>query len=106
MNPKNGQVKPATNVQVVAYKSIYYKNSLINSIFVTEQGDVDSTFKISVVPPYQIEEARHYLFFDTPICGNQVIQIDPFLQITSNTEVRVSSSTGTVSFTVSALEVP
>lgn len=84
------------------------KLATINTITITNQSSVATTFRIRIFPacsPCTVNSQSQYIFYDTPLCGNETVLVQPTMPISSKYSIAVYSLSGTVSFNISLTEL-
>ena len=97
-----GQLKPAGLTTNILYSVPIGKQAQV-TIFVTNQGTGNESFRVGLVPNGQTLTTARYVAFDTPLIGNGVFAITGIGLDTQDT-IYVRSSLGALSFTATGVE--
>lgn len=100
-----GQVNPSATTATTAYTVPASTQAIVNSISVCNQGSGGATFRIAVRPLGATLSAQHYIIYDTPINGNDTINPGTTLSLSATDVITVYSSSATLSFTISGVEI-
>ncbi len=97
-----GQSSPPAVSLTDVYTVPALKNATVR-VIVTNRVATPATFRVSVAPGGAADNVIHYIAYDTPIAKNDTGSTVAFMLDTTDV-VRVRSSSGSLSFTVTGLE--
>lgn len=97
------QASPAAGTLTTLYTAP--AAAVISSLVICNQGSTGATFRISVAIAAAADAPAQYLYFDTPITGNDTIVATIGVTLAATDLIRVYSSSGLLSFSVFGVEV-
>lgn len=100
-----GQVIPAANTDADAYTVPASTQAIISTLAVCNQGQAATTFRVAVRPAGVAIAARHYVCFDSPVAGNDMVGLTLGITLGAGDVITVRAGTTTVSFNVFGSEI-
>lgn len=94
------QQKPEAATIVDAYISPHDLFTVVRTIYVTNQSSTKTSFRISIGLAGAADSPSQYLFYDSPVCGNETVAVEIQETISDGDVIRVYSTSGTCSFTI------
>lgn len=95
-----GRAYPAFGAVATLYEVPSTIQAVGSSLMVCNQSSLDTTFTVAVVPLGVDVEEKHYIYFNTPVLANDTYTATIGITLTSADQVRVSSGSGEVSFSL------
>lgn len=92
------QTKPSAATLIDAYTNPVLKQTVISTITVCNQSATPTAYRISVAVAALADTAKQYLFYDTPIAGNETQTLTLGLTMQATDVLRVYNTLATVSF--------
>ena len=94
------QVAPAATTETTLYQSEVRAKALCQEIVVCNRSGSPSSFRVSVSLNGALTAAKDYLYYNTPINGNDTLAVELGLTINAFDIVRVYASSGDLTFTM------
>ena len=100
-----GQSAPAATTNTTLYTCPSATQVVSSSIVICNRGAAAATFRIAVRPNAASLADQHYVFYDSPILGNETLSVSIGLTIDAADLVVVYASTADLSFTLFGSEI-
>ena len=99
-----GQSKPSASTLVAVYTVPALTQGLVSTITVCNQSATPTAFRISLAVAGAADTPAQYLYYDTPISGNDCFQTTSGITLGAGDVVRVWNTLATLSFNISGVE--
>jgi hypothetical protein len=100
-----GQVNPAATTDVDAYTVPALTQAIISTLTICNQSGSATTFRVAVRPAGAALAAKHYVAYDSPIAGNDMVGLTLGITLGAGDVITVRAGTATVSFNVFGSEI-
>ena len=100
-----GQVAPSATTATTLYTVPSSTQAVISTIIVCERGGSDQTFRIAVRPDGAVLADQHYIVYDAPVLGNDIVGLTIGVTLGDTDVITVYGSSSTISFSVFGSEV-
>ena len=100
-----GQSKPAATTLTAAYTVPALTSTVVSSLVVCNQSATATTFRIAIQPAGAAIEAKHYIYYDVIIAGNDTFIATIGLTLGATDVVSVYNDLATLSFNIFGEEV-
>lgn len=99
------QVKPSATTLTDAYTVPASTKTVVSTITICNQSATATAFRISVAVAGDADATKQYLFYDTPISGNDTITATIGVTLATTDVIRVYNTLATLSFNIFGVEV-
>lgn len=100
-----GQSAPAATTNTTLYTCPSVTQVVSSSIVICNRGAAAATFRVAVRPNAAALANEHYVFFDSPILGNETISVSIGLTIDAADLVVVFASSADLTFSLFGSEI-
>ena len=99
-----GQQNPAATTLTLLYRVPNLMWTTANTLVICNRAGAATTFRVSVAVDGEADNAKHYLFYDAALAGNETKSLTLDLKLSDLDEVRVYTPAATVSFSLFGTE--
>ena len=100
-----GQSAPSATTNTTLYTCPASTQVVSSSIVICNRGASAATFRIAVRPNAAALADQHYVFYDSPVLGNETVSVSIGLTIDAADLVVVYASTADLSFNLFGSEI-
>lgn len=100
-----GQSAPGATTDTTLYTCPASTQTVVSTISVCNRDSGSATFRIAVRPSGASIANQHYVAFDAPIAGNNVIALTLGITLNATDVITVRSSTANLSFNAYGSEI-
>jgi hypothetical protein len=100
-----GQSAPAATTATTLYTVPAATATVLSTLTVCNQSATPTTFRTSIRPAGAVQTTAHYLFFDTPIPGNDTLTLVLGLSLAATDVITVYAGAATLSFHAYGCEI-
>lgn len=100
-----GQVNPSATTLTDAYTVPSSTSAVVSSIVVTNRSATATSFRISHALAGAADNNKQYLYYDTPIAGNDTLVVTLGAALATTDVIRVYATLATLSFNIYGVEV-
>lgn len=100
-----GQLSPSATTLTDIYTVPASTSSIISSMIICNRSATPTAFRISVAFEGDANDVKQYLYYDTPIAGNDTFAATLGLSLSETDVIRVYATLATLSFNVSGVEI-
>ena len=100
-----GQVSPAATTLTTLYTVPANTRTAASSVVVANRSATATSFRISIAVGGAADDNKQYLYYDTPIAGNDTFVATIGISLAEGDVVRVYATLATLSFNLFGIEV-
>ena len=100
-----GQVSPAATTLTTLYTVPANTRTAASSVVVANRSATATSFRISIAVGGVADDNKQYLYYDTPIAGNDTFVATIGISLAAGDVVRVYATLATLSFNLFGIEV-
>ncbi len=100
-----GQSNPLAVTLTDIYTVPALTTSVVSSIIIANRSVTPTTFRVSLAAAGAADNSKQYLFYDTPISGNDTITATLGVSLATTDIVRVYATLASLSFTIMGVEL-
>jgi len=100
-----GQVSPAATTLTTLYTVPANTRTAASSVVVANRSATATSFRISIAVGGAADDNKQYLYYDTPIAGNDTFVATIGISLAAGDVVRVYATLATLSFNLFGIEV-
>lgn len=100
-----GQTNPSATTLTDSYTVPSSTSATVSSIVVTNRSATATSFRISHALAGAADNNKQYLYYDTPIAGNDTLVVTLGATLATTDVIRVYATLATLSFNIYGVEV-
>jgi hypothetical protein len=100
-----GQSNPSATTLTTLYTVPASTSTVISTLVVANRSATATAFRVSVQIAAAADDSKQYLFYDTPISGNDTITATLGISLATTDVVKVYATLATLSFMITGVEV-
>jgi hypothetical protein len=100
-----GQSNPSAATLTTAYTVPTSTEAVVSSIIVANRSDVETSFRVAVLPGGGTVSNEDYIYYDLPISGNDTFIATVGLTLEAGSIIQVYATLATLSFNLYGSEI-
>lgn len=100
-----GQINPTANTATTLYTAPSGANTIISTITVCNQSNIATSFKLAIRPAGEAIDPKHYINYDTPLPGNDTINLTLGLTLAATDVITANVGSSTTSINAYGSEI-
>ena len=100
-----GQINPSAATLTTGYTVPGATSAVVSTVVIANRSATATSFRISVAVAGAADNNIQYLFYDTPIKGNDTITATLGISLATTDVVRVYATLATLSFNIFGVEI-